>query len=129
MTAGTVFDYSESLPVTLDLLRYAEIAMTVKSYIEHRDRGYWVRGTRVSLDSLVHALLEGQNPETIAQSFPAVTLEEVYGAITFDLANREEVDAYLTDARSEYDRQADRARMADRAFYAKLDAARDRQPA
>jgi len=30
--------------------------MGVKSYVEQRDGGYWVAGTRVSLDSLVYAL-------------------------------------------------------------------------
>jgi hypothetical protein len=31
----------------------------------------------------------------IQQHFPALTLEEVYGAIAFYLANRDQVDEYL----------------------------------
>ncbi len=30
-----------------------------RDYIEKRDAGYWVAGTRVSLDSVVYAFLRG----------------------------------------------------------------------
>ena len=63
-----------------------------KLYIEQRDGGYWVTGTRVSLDSSVYAFLGGQTAEGIAQAFPVLTLEQVYGAITFYLANRPDID-------------------------------------
>jgi uncharacterized protein (DUF433 family) len=64
-------------------------------YIEQRDGGYWVRGTRVSLDSLATAFWRGQSPESIAGSFPALSLEQVYGAIACYLANRSVIDDYL----------------------------------
>ena len=35
-----------------------------KRYVEERDHGYWIAGTRVSLDSVVLAFLEGFSPET-----------------------------------------------------------------
>ena len=38
-----------------------------KEYVEQREDVYWVSGTRVSLDSLVYAFLEGQTAESIAQ--------------------------------------------------------------
>ena len=47
------------------------------SYVEQRDQGYWVAGTRVSLDSIVYAFFNGQTAESIAQSFPALALEQV----------------------------------------------------
>ena len=34
-------------------------------------------------------------PETIQQQFPALSLDEVYGAITFYLSHRDDVQAYL----------------------------------
>lgn len=78
--------------------------MTEPTYIERRDGGYRVRGTRVSLDSLVYRFLEGLSPESIqADCFPSLTLEQVYGAITFYLANRAEVDAYLREADDEFE--------------------------
>ena len=46
-------------------------------YVEERQNGYWVSGTRVSLDSVVHEFLKGYLPESIAKSFPALSLEPV----------------------------------------------------
>lgn len=96
-------------------------------YIERRDDGYWVKGTRVSLDSLVYAFHNGQTAESIAQSFPLLSLEQVYGAITFYLAHRSEVDRYLERARAEYEAQRQAARDADPMFYKKLADARHYQ--
>lgn len=68
----------------------------LKTYVFLTPEGGWrVGGTRVSLDSIVHEYLDGEAPEVIAAHYPALTLEQVYGAITFYLANRSEIDAYL----------------------------------
>jgi len=101
----------------------------MKDYIEKDEGGYRIEGTRVSLDSVVYAFNEGQSPEMIVQSFPALQLEQVYGAITFYLAHRSQVDAYLDQARQDYEaaRQAERA--ADPGFYEKLAEARRQQVA
>jgi uncharacterized protein (DUF433 family) len=65
-------------------------------YVEQRNGGYYVSGTRVSLDSVVHEFLRGAAPETIFRSFPLLgSLERVYGAITFYLAHKAEVDQHL----------------------------------
>jgi len=66
-----------------------------KEYVEERDGGYYVAGTRISLDSIVHAFRRGESPETICQNFELLRLEEVYGAIAYYLANHDEIDAYL----------------------------------
>ena len=68
-----------------------------KEYIEFRDGGYWIKESRISLDSLVYAFQRGASPESIQQSFPLLTLEEVYGAITYYLAHQAEIDAYLKE--------------------------------
>jgi hypothetical protein len=39
-----------------------------KDYVEQHDEAYWIVGTRVSLDSVVYAFLEGLLPESIADS-------------------------------------------------------------
>ncbi len=67
----------------------------VKEYIEERDGNYYVAGTRISLDSIVHAFRRGESPETICQNFELLPLEEVYGAIAYYLANQADIDAYL----------------------------------
>ena len=69
--------------------------LAVKTYIEYRNDAYWVEGTRISLDSIAYAFQQGLSPETIVQSFPLLTLEQVYGAIAFYLANRAGIDAYV----------------------------------
>lgn len=67
-----------------------------KEYIEERDGNYYVVGTRISLDSIVHAFRHGESPETICQNFELLRLEEVYGGIAYYLANQADIDAYLT---------------------------------
>jgi uncharacterized protein (DUF433 family) len=66
-----------------------------KEYIEERGGGYYIAGTRVSLDSIVHAFRRGESPEAICQNFELLGLEEVYGAIAYYLANQADIDAYL----------------------------------
>lgn len=66
-----------------------------KEYIEQRSSNYYVAGTRISLDSIVHAFSRGESPETICQNFELLRLEEVYGAIAYYLANQADIDAYL----------------------------------
>lgn len=93
-----------------------------KRYVEQRDEGYWVAGTRVSLDSIVLAFLDGLSPETIvAECFP---LEQVYGAITYYLAHRAAIDRYLQQADAEFDALRHATRTADPQFHARLIQAR-----
>src|SRR5258708_38517512 len=78
--------------------------MTQPDYIQERDNGYWIQGTRVSLDSVVYRFLEGLSPETIqADCFPTLTLDQVYGAISYYLTNSVEIDQYLQNADEGYE--------------------------
>ena len=97
--------------------------MNQRSYVEQRDGGYWIAGTRVSLSSVAHAFLNGQTAESIADSFPILTLEQVYGAVAFYLANRAEIDAYLEEERRLFDEGYRASRDADPAFYARIESA------
>src|SRR5437899_8674727 len=66
-------------------------------YVEQRKGGFYVAGTRVSLDSVVYEFRRGASPESILRAFPLIgSLERVYGAITYYL-HREEADAYLIE--------------------------------
>ena len=70
---------------------------TNKSYVRWDEQGVLrVGATRVMLDSVVAAFHQGHSAETIAQQYPALSLEEVYGAIACYLANKDEVDQYLS---------------------------------
>jgi uncharacterized protein (DUF433 family) len=93
-------------------------------YVEERNGGYYVAGTRVSLDSVVYAFLEGESPEGIAYSFQALTLEQIFGALAYYLANRPAIDEYLRRGEVEFDKLASESRAKHPAFYAKLDAAK-----
>ena len=97
--------------------------MTIE-YVEKQPDVYRITGTRVSLDSIVYAWWAGQSAETIAQSYQVLTLEQVYGAITFYLAHREEIDRYLQHQRAEYEAKRQAARDADPMFYQKMTEAR-----
>jgi len=54
-----------------------------------------VAGSRVSVGSVVHAFWAGETPETICQAYPSLTLEQVYGAIAYYLAHRQDIDSEL----------------------------------
>ena len=97
-----------------------------KQYVENIDGVYRLAGTRVSLDSIVYAFWRGQTAESIAQSFPVLTLEHVYGALTFYLANKSEIDAYLKEAEAEFEALRQASREQDPMFYQKLVDARRR---
>ena len=97
--------------------------MDASDYIEQHDGGYWVRGARVSLDSVVYRFLEGLSPESIqSDCFPVLTLEQVYGAITYYLHHRTELDAYLQQADEEYERFRARVRADFPQAHRRLDA-------
>lgn len=57
--------------------------------------GWRIAGSRVSLDSVVCAYWEGKSPEAIAEEFPSLSSEQVYGVIAFYLRNQREIDEYL----------------------------------
>ncbi len=98
----------------------------MREYVEQRDGGYWIAGSRISLDSIVYAFLRGASPESIARSFPLITLEDVYGAIAFYLAQQPEVDAYLRQGEAEFEALRKQAREANPELYRKLEQARQR---
>ena len=84
-------------------LEFSMSIVATKPYVEFRESGYWIIGTRISLDSVVYAFQDGLSPEGIAQAYPLLSLEQVYGAITFYLANRSDVDAYLAEEEAAFD--------------------------
>src|SRR5919108_4583033 len=67
-----------------------------KHYVRLDEHGVMRIGNgRVMLDSIVAEFEQGHSPETLQQQYPALSLEEVYGAITYYLAHTDEVHAYL----------------------------------
>jgi uncharacterized protein (DUF433 family) len=95
-----------------------------KPYIEQRNTGYWIEGTRISLDSVVYSFLNGESAESIAQNFPLLSLEQVYGAIAFYLANQSLIDAYLEEGEAEFQQLQQSCREKSPLLYQKLKAAK-----
>ena len=72
-------------------------------YIEQRHGGYYVAGTRISLDSVVCSFNEGQSPEAIQADFPSLKRAQIYGAIAFYLDHQVEIDQYLVETEPEFE--------------------------
>jgi uncharacterized protein (DUF433 family) len=95
-----------------------------REYIEQRNGGYFFKDARVSLDSVVYAFLRGESPEGIAESFPSLGLEQIFGALAFYFANREFVDQYLRQGQEEFEALREQSRRNNPALYRKLAEAR-----
>jgi uncharacterized protein (DUF433 family) len=91
------------------------------NYVSVEGDSYRITGTRVSLDSVVYDYLSGLSPESIADNFDSLSLEQVYGAITFYLSNRDEVDRHLMRNRIKFDALRKQARESNPLLYRKLD--------
>ena len=98
----------------------------MQHYVDRHDGGYWITGTRVSLDSVVSAFLEGLSPESIADSFETLTLEQIFGALAYYLKHRLEIDAYLKQAETDFDEVCHRRRGIHPLLCQKLEIARRR---
>ena len=85
-----------------------------KTYVYLDKNGVYrpVGHPRMMLELIVGAFHEGDSPESIRSQWPFLSLEEVYGCITYYLANKQVVDEYMKiqeqlwlKAKAEYDAQ------------------------
>jgi uncharacterized protein (DUF433 family) len=60
-----------------------------------------VRGTRVTLDTVLSAFSEGATAEEIAQRYPSISLADVYQAIGYGLRHSSELEPYLARRRQD----------------------------
>jgi uncharacterized protein (DUF433 family) len=70
-----------------------------EEFVERRHGSFYLIGSRVPLALIVHDFQNGDAPETIQSNFPTLSLEQVYGAITFYLGDKEEVEKDLMERR------------------------------
>jgi uncharacterized protein (DUF433 family) len=63
-----------------------------------------VRGTRVTLDSIVDAFRLGGTAEEISQQYPTMALAEVYSILAFYLHHQSEIDDYIRKGQSDAER-------------------------
>ena len=88
-------------------------------YIEARDGGLYLAGTRVSLDSVVIRFQQGASPEKINQSFPTLKRAQIYGAIAYYLENEA-----MIEGEREFDRVEAPLSQTDPELFARLEGAR-----
>lgn len=69
-------------------------------YVETRNGGYYVSGTRVSLDTIAYLYRDGASPEEIQDDLPSLSLEQVHGSIAYYLAHRRTVDENISAGES-----------------------------
>lgn len=74
------------------------IEMPASQYVEARNHGYYVAGTRISLDSVAYAVGRGETLEEILADFPALeSRQKLEGAIAFINAHPSEIEVYLAE--------------------------------
>jgi uncharacterized protein (DUF433 family) len=54
-----------------------------------------ITGSRVTLDSLIHAFQQGATAEQIHDSFPSLDLGDIYATIAYYLDHQDQVERYL----------------------------------
>ncbi|MBE2224052.1 MAG: DUF433 domain-containing protein [Anaerolineae bacterium] len=68
---------------------------------EDHDGVMRMKGSRVTLDTVIHAFNEGHTAEEIVSHYPALKLADVYGVISYYLNNQVTVDNYLQQQENE----------------------------
>jgi uncharacterized protein (DUF433 family) len=77
-----------------------------------------VTGSRITLDTLVAAFKKGATAEQIQDSFPSLSLRQIYGAIFYYLDHQADVEEYLKERQAEAD--AFRSEIESQAGYAEF---------
>jgi uncharacterized protein (DUF433 family) len=74
------------------------VEMPASHYVEARNHGYFVAGTRISLDSVACAVGRGETLEEILADFPAIESRQMLErAIAFIKAHPSEIEIYLAE--------------------------------
>jgi hypothetical protein len=74
-----------------------------REFVERRDESFYLIGSRVPLAHIVREFQRGESPEAIRSHYPTLSLEQVYGAITFYLGNQNDVEADIAEREHEED--------------------------
>lgn len=72
--------------------------LPTNQYVEVKNGGYYIAGTRIGLDIVIYEFREGRSAEEIFEAYPSIgSLAKVYGAITFILEHPKETGRYLKE--------------------------------
>lgn len=62
-----------------------------------------IEGTRITVHRIATLYKQGQTPEEIGQTYPHLSLAQVYSALAYYHANRAEIESELAAADRQYD--------------------------
>jgi uncharacterized protein (DUF433 family) len=85
--------------LAIPLCRDGELTMQLEDYFDfQRPDDIRLKGTRVGIETILYDFIHrSRTPEEIAQTYPSLTLEQVYATILYYLHNKEAVSKYLAD--------------------------------
>jgi uncharacterized protein (DUF433 family) len=73
-------------------------------YIEERNHGLYIAGTRIGLDVVAQEFWNGRSAEAIFEAYPSIgSLAKVYSAVTFILEHPQVIEAYLAEQDRRYE--------------------------
>ena len=70
-----------------------------RDYIERRETGFYLVGSRVPIDRIVWEYRNGEDPEAIQSHYPTLSLDQVTGTIAFYLSHKEVVEQVMEERR------------------------------
>ncbi len=73
-----------------------------RDYVERRNDAFYIIGSRVPLDVVIHEYENGAPAESIASSFPTLSLEQIHGALAFYHGNKTEVEDSMRKAEGKW---------------------------
>jgi uncharacterized protein (DUF433 family) len=73
--------------------------MLLEDYFDfQRPDGIRLKGTRVGIETVLYDFIfRARTPDEIAQSYPSLTLGQVYATILYNLHEKEKVTAHLAE--------------------------------
>jgi len=99
-----------------------------REFVERREGSFYLIDSRVPLVHLAREFQHGESPEAIRLHYPTLSLEQVYGAITFYLGHSEEVENDIAE-RERLEDEFIQSHPAPAHLKEKLERARQHQPA
>lgn len=82
----------------IQLKRHQSVA-----FLQEEDGTARLIGSRIPIDTIVGAFKKGATAEQIQDSFPSLSLREIYSVIAYYLEHQDDVDAYLKERREQAD--------------------------
>ena len=68
-----------------------------RDFIERRETGFYIAGSRVPIDRIIWEYHNGEDPEAIRAHYPTLSLEQVNVALAFYHHHKEEVEQAMEE--------------------------------